>query len=438
MNIDQLIYTTNFGSQKTQAQAQLDIWNLAQNSDNVPASIAPIYWARGQEKLLHNFTVPAFNLRGLTYQVAQEIFKQAQKNQVGLFIFELARSEMSYTGQSPAIYVSNILAAAIKTKWNQPIFIQTDHFQVKQNQGQIDPQDLESLKLLIKQAIQAGFYNIDLDGSPLITKSQSLNEQQQNNASYVAMLSNYIRTIEPTGIHISLGGEIGEIGSQHNSTTTDVTAFMDLFLAKFGQQAKGLSKLAVQTGTSHGGVVDPQGKVMRTQVAFENIKKLSQFCRQKYGLGGVVQHGASTLSPEEFTKFPAAQAIEIHLATGLQNIIFDHPSFPTSLLTKIYAWIDQNLSTEKKSKQSTAQFHYKLRKKAWKEFGQEIFTLDEKTLAPILQTLSEKFDFYFNSLGVNQTNKIVTKYIQPIKIEHQLDDYLISNNDDNQSSHLAD
>ena len=128
MNIDQLIYTTNFGSQKTQAQAQLDIWNLAQNSDNVPASIATIYWARGQEKLLHNFTVPAFNLRGLTYQVAQEIFKQAQKNQVGLFIFELARSEMSYTGQSPAIYVSNILAAAIKTKWNQPIFIQTDQF----------------------------------------------------------------------------------------------------------------------------------------------------------------------------------------------------------------------------------------------------------------------------------------------------------------------
>jgi len=425
MNIDQLIDIANFESGTTQAQAHLDIWNLALETNNVPASIAPIYFARGQNKLTHSFTVPAFNLRGLTYQTAQQLFLSAKKLNVGLFIIELARSEMQYTDQPPAVYVSNILAAAIKTNWNQPIFIQCDHFQVKNNgSDQIKDGEIDRLRAVVTQGINAGMYNIDLDGSMLIKKGDSLLEQQLENAQFVAHCATCIRELQPPGITISLGGEIGEIGSQHNSTNQDVQAFMDQFLSFFGQDYPGLSKLAVQTGTSHGGIVDEHGHIIKAQVAFENIKQMSQFSREKYGMGGVVQHGASTLNKQEFTKFPGSQAIEIHLATGLQNLIFQHPDFPSDLLEKIYTWIDQNLTAEKNPQQTSQQFYYKMLKKVWKPFKKELCQMPEKNLQPILKSLGEEFEFFFKALGVVNTQPIVTEYIKPVKVAHDLQDYL--------------
>lgn len=437
MTIDQLIHDANFETGEKQAQAHLNIYNLALETDNIPCSIAPIYFARGKNELPHNFTIPAFNLRGLTYQTAQTIFNQAKKQNVGLFIFELARSEMNYTDQPPAVYASNILAAAIKTNWHQPIFIQCDHFQAKKDDsGNIKAGEVDAIKKLINQAINAGFYNVDIDGSPLIRHSENLTEQQTDNAKYVAEIANFIRQIQPQGITISLGGEIGEIGSQHNSTNQDISAFMDLFLANFATDKAGLSKLAVQTGTSHGGVVDAQGNVVRAEVAFDNIKQMSVFCRDNYGMGGVVQHGASTLNKEEFAKFPESEAIEIHLATGLQNTIFNHPSFPAELLTEIYDWIDQDLQSEKKEGQTQQQFHYKMLKKSWKQFKQQMFTLSSEVIEPIMFTLAEKFEFYFNTLGVINSDKIVKQLIKPIKIKHKLQDYLEENNDS--AENLAD
>lgn len=419
MNINQLIHTANFGTVQQQAEAQLQIWNLAIESGNVPSSIAPIYLARAKDKLSHNFTVPAFNLRGLTYQVAQEIFKTAQTQNVGLFIFEIARSEMGYTDQDPDNYVTNILAAAIKIGWNKPIFIQGDHFQVKLDDAkQIKTGEIESIKKLISQAIEAGFYNIDLDGSPLINQ-----DDQSQNAKYVAELTNYIRSIEPEGVTVSIGGEIGEIGSQKNSTTQEVTNFMEQFNRNFNKDITGLSKLAVQTGTSHGGIVDTDGNIVKAEVAFANIKNMSQFCREKYGVGGVVQHGASTLSDSEFAKFPDSQAIEIHLATGLQNIIFDHPAFPSDLLDHIYAWIDEDLESERKEGQTDEQLHYKLRKKAWKPFKQNLFELDGEVTKPIMQTLADKFAFYFKSLRVENTTQLVEQYVKPVKVIKTIEDF---------------
>ena len=49
---------------------------------------------------------------------------------------------------------------------------------------------------------------------------------------------------------------------------------------------------------------------------------LSQVARDKYGMGGAVQHGASTLPDDLFNKFPEVKTLEIHLATGFQNIVY--------------------------------------------------------------------------------------------------------------------
>src|SRR5439155_12060649 len=86
-----------------------------------------------------------------------------------------------------------------------------------------------------------------------------------------------------------------------------------------------------QTGTSHGGVVLPDGSIANVQLDLAALKALSQDARAKYGLGGAVQHGASTLPPEAFSQFPQCEAVEIHLATNFQTIVMDHPALPQQL-----------------------------------------------------------------------------------------------------------
>src|SRR3989449_5994687 len=98
----------------------------------------------------------------------------------------------------------------------------------------------------------------------------------------------------------------------------------DRTLRRLGRYA-GISKISVQTGTSHGGVVLPDGSMAKVQIDLEALRALSLEARTVYALGGAVQHGASTLPAEAFGHFPACEAIEIHLATNFQNIVFDHP-----------------------------------------------------------------------------------------------------------------
>src|SRR5581483_3291777 len=129
------------------------------------------------------------------------------------------------------------------------------------------------------------------------------------------------RDREPEGVTVSVGGEIGEVGGK-NSDVHELGAYMDGYvrtLKKLGKYA-GLSKISVQTGTSHGGVVLADGTIAKVQLDLEALKALSHDARTKYGLGGAVQHGASTLPLEAFGNFPACQAVEIHLATNYQNM----------------------------------------------------------------------------------------------------------------------
>src|SRR5437899_12075865 len=75
------------------------------------------------------FTVPAFNIRALTFDSARALFRAAMRHNVGAFIFEIARSEIGYTEQRPAEYSACVLAAAMREDYRGAVFIQGDHFQ---------------------------------------------------------------------------------------------------------------------------------------------------------------------------------------------------------------------------------------------------------------------------------------------------------------------
>src|SRR5262249_10257246 len=151
-----------------------------------------------------------------------------------------------------------------------------------------------------------------------------------------AELATLIRQLEPPRVTISIGGEIGEVG-KHNSTVGELKAYLDGFNEHFAGGARGLSKVSVQTGTSHGGVVLPDGTIAQVKIDFETLRELGNTARE-YGLGGAVQHGASTLPAEAFGEFPKVGTMEVHLATEFQNIALDGGHFPADLKEEVRKW----------------------------------------------------------------------------------------------------
>jgi fructose/tagatose bisphosphate aldolase len=373
---------------------------------------------------LKGFTVPAINIRGLTYDAAQAVFRAAIKGQVGPVIFEIARSEIDYTLQRPIEYICAVTAAAIKTGYHGPIFLQGDHFQVNAKKFAADAaKETQSVKNLIWEAIEAGFYNIDIDTSTLVDLTKtSVKEQQKTNYSLAAELTTMIRDLEPEGITVSVGGEIGEVGGK-NSTVEELQAFMEGYLEelkKGGESLKGISKISVQTGTTHGGVPLADGSVAKVKIDFEVLEKLSELARSQYGLSGAVQHGASTLPDEAFDRFPAMGTAEIHLATGFQNIIYDSSNFPKKLREKIYDHLKHEMKNEWKEKDTEEQFIYKTRKKGFGPFKLEMWNLPAQTRDKLGAELEKQFSFLFDKLKVTSTQKIVEKYIQPVDVQQEL------------------
>ncbi|MBZ0254116.1 MAG: class II fructose-bisphosphate aldolase, partial [Candidatus Methylomirabilis sp.] len=363
-------------------------------------SIHDLYMARGRGEY-KSATVPAVNIRGLTYETARAICRAANKNRVGAVIFEIARSEIGYTFQRPAEYAAAVQAACIKEGFQGPVFIQGDHFQVNAKKYKENPEkEIQVIKDLIDEALAAGFYQIDIDTSTLVDLDPpTLDEQQRLNYELCAMFTKYIRDRQPQGVMVSVGGEIGEVGGK-NSTVDELEAFMDGYRRSLPAGMVGISKISVQTGTSHGGVPLPDGTVAKVALDFDVLEKLSDLAIKKYGIGGAVQHGASTLPDELFHRFPETQTVEIHLATGFQNMFYDGGHLPEDLKARIYAWLDKNCAEERKAKETDEQFHYKTRKKGYGPFKKELLDLPESTREKFRATLDEKFDFLMKKLSV--------------------------------------
>ena len=402
-----LIMTDNIDEKKAMAKK---VFNVAYKNGIYPSSINEFYLARGKGQVPSDFTVPAMNLRTLTYDLAKAIFRVAKKNNAGAFIFEIAKSEMGYTNQPAIEYTSVILAAAIKEGWTGPVFIQGDHFQVSHKKFAENPEkEIDGIKALILQAFEAGFYNIDIDSSTLVDLSKSdINKQQKHNYGVCAELTNFIRKNQPRGIQVSVGGEIGEVGSK-NSTSEDLRAFMTGYLKKLRKGRCGISKISIQTGTSHGGVVLPDGTIAKVKLDFDTLKNLSKIAREEYGLAGAVQHGASTLPAEAFGKFPEVGTAEVHLATEFQNMVYESGHFPKELKERIYDWLKSTQGAERKSDQTDEQFIYSTRKKALGQFKKDIMGLPVKTRDAIAKEVEAKFEFLFEKLNAGKNKEIVLK-----------------------------
>ena len=143
---------------------------------------------------------------------------------------------------------------------------------------------------------------------------------------------------------------------------------------------------------------------------FGTLEKLSVIARE-HGLAGAVQHGASTLPDELFHRFPQIETAEIHLATGFQNLLYEHPAFPADLLREIEAFCFEQCADERKPGESDDVFVYKTRKKALGPFKQQLWELSTKD--EILADQQKKLRFLFEQLAVSGSRAMVEKYIKP-------------------------
>lgn len=418
---DQVVWSAVFGTAAEQDASRWLLWELGQAVGVRPASIHDLYLARGRGEC-GGFTVPAINVRMLAYDTARAVFRAALAGDGGAILLEIARSEIAYTDQRPAEYVAVMLGAALREGYRLPIFIQGDHCQVNAKKYQADPEaEVGEVKKLIAEEIGAGFFNIDVDTSTLVDLShETLDAQQRDNYVRAAEITTFIRGLEPAGVTTSVGAEIGEVGHK-NSTVEELHAFMGGFnrtLAESGNGTAGISKISVQTGTSHGGVVLPDGSIAEVKLDLAALEALSRAARDPYGMAGAVQHGASTLPQDAFGNFPRIETAEIHLATNFQSMVFDHPALPPSLRERAYAWLDENAESERKPNDTPEQFYYRARKKAIGPFKKEFWSLPEEVRGAIAADLERTFRFLFEQLGVNGTASLVRTHVRAAPLAH--------------------
>ena len=414
--VDRLAHTGALGATpEIKGTARWIIRSVAAAKGIRPASIHDLYMAMGRGEA-SGFTVPAMNIRVMSYYTARAAFRAAKAIDAGAIIFEIARSEIGYTEQRPHEYAAMITAAALREGFDGPLFIQGDHVQVNAKKYHSPDRDKEfdTLKGLIREEIAAGFYNIDIDTSTLVDLDKpTLDEQQAVNCDLAADFTEFCRRHEPEGVTVSVGGEIGEVGGK-NSDVHELHAFMRGYNAQLRKRGEhvGISKISVQTGTAHGGFVGADGKLrMDVQIDLEALRELSSVARRDYGLGGAVQHGASTLPPSAFDAFPKAGACEIHLATDFQNMVYDHPQFPAALKAEMYAWLQHNAAEERKPNDTEQQFLYKARKKAIGPFKAQLWTMGDDVKAALGQSLEERFAFLMKQLNVSGTAAAVRQFV---------------------------
>jgi len=414
-------FTTDEGAA---AAAQWIVWEASQVLGARSASIQELYAARGRGEVA-GFTVPAINIRAQTFDMARTVYETADEADVGAVILELARSEQTYTFQRPVDYATGVLAGAIAAGWRGPVFIQGDHYQFNAKKYAADPEAMtEEIRRACRLAIDAGYRNIDIDSSTLVDLSKAtVDEQQRENYRRAAELTALIRSLESDGVTVSVGGEIGEVGKE-NSTVEELEAYLTGYrreLDALAPGAAGISKVSVQTGTSHGGVPLPGGGVAQVKLDFDVLRRLGELARE-HGLAGAVQHGASTLPEELFHRFPAVETAEIHLATGFQNLLYEHAAFPEELHREIEGWCFQNAEDERKPDQTDDQFVYTTRKKAIGPFKRQLWELETKD--EILAAQRRKVAFLFTELGVNDSRAMIERYVSPVEMHRPLPEAL--------------
>ena len=398
------VWSATFSADKDVVEAaRWIIWEASQVLGARSASIHELYMARGRGEI-HGFTVPACNLRTQVFDMALTMCRAAQPTDVGTLDLragpERAGVHVPAAGrvhhERPGRMHRGRLARArsscraTTTSSTRP---STRRIQMRR------PRPFARRRGTRWQSATATSMSTRRRSS--ISPCPTSTPSSAPTTSAPQRSRRLIREVQPPDLMVSIGGEIGEVGKQ-NSTEEELRAYLDGYFRELERRAgpgvPGISKVSVQTGTSHGGVPLPAGGVAEVKLDFGTLERLGEVARS-YGLAGAVQHGASTLPDELFHRFPAVETAEIHLATGLPELPFTSiRRSPRTCSRTSRRGASRNTLDERKPDDDDIQFLYKTRKKALGPYKRQLWELPTKD--EILADQQKKIEFLFDQLKV--------------------------------------
>ncbi|MFH1835619.1 MAG: class II fructose-bisphosphate aldolase [Methanobacteriota archaeon] len=266
-------------------------------------------------------SIMAANIR--TKASLQGIMEAAQETGSPV-LFEIAMSELGYTGFTPQSFVETIKAEAKRLGFDQPYAIHGDHITIKEN----TPEAVQKAEDLLNAQIDAGFTSFAIDASHCFdVNAPTKREALRDNIEITTRLARIIQERAPRA---SIEVEVGEIGHKDKATgNQEITTVEEAVAFVSGLAENGINPdlLAVHNGTEHGNAFDAQGNpVPQLGIDLQRTREVTDAIAE-HKLVGITQHGTTGTALEHLSKFVDAGIKKVNVATHFQNIVMDTVPF---------------------------------------------------------------------------------------------------------------
>ena len=222
---------------------------------------------------------------------------------------------------------------------------------------------------------------------------------------------------------VSIGGEIGEVGKS-NSTEAELRAYLDTYrneLAAMGDDDMAqISKVSIQTGTSHGGVPLPDGSIAQVKIDFDTMRRLSTVARERVRARRLrparrvdaARGGVRPLPGQRDSGDPPRDRLPEH-PLRRRRAAGRPPRRDDGLVRGELRRRAQGGETEE-------QFLYKTRKKAIGPFKRRLWELPAAAQDAIGGHLGAKFGQLFDALQIAGTRALVERFVTPVALPRPL------------------
>jgi fructose/tagatose bisphosphate aldolase len=243
----------------------------------------------------HNAMIMATNIRCRLPVAGIVLASMAAKAPV---MYEIAKSEMTYTEFSPQSFVDFIVAENERLgNTDVPFAIHADHLTVKKME------DVEGVRNLMAQQLEAGFTTFAIDASHM--------ENEKNLAATVDLA----RPIIKAGLNLEV--ELGEIGAKSgNAEGFTQPEEAKWFVGELDKQGIRPNLLAINNGSIHGtyfGTAHEGIQLDLTRRIWDAI--------QPWGVD-IAQHGITGTSLDKISSFIEYGIRKGNVGTFWQNIAF--------------------------------------------------------------------------------------------------------------------
>ncbi len=309
-------------------------------------------------------------------------------------LFEIAKSEVGYTGQTPADLYGAITAKAQELEFDAPYAVHGDHIGVKSTADA----DVQSAADLIKAELAAGFTSFAIDASHIFdVNAATVRDQLAGNIEVTTRLANLIPN------ELSLEVEVGEIGKKNPETgEQELTSVEEAVTFIEALQENGVypDLIACHNGSAHGNIYDEDGNIVE-QIGIDEQRTRDIAAAIKPLGVQIAQHGITGTPLHLMHRLIDAGIAKGNVGTNWQNIALE--TLPDDLVKRMEEWtMDSDkvaMMRKKKPNMSDRELLGKNIKHSIQHFKDEIAQLSDDDLAPVYAKTKESADAFFEAFN---------------------------------------